>query len=985
MQPMPTQASGAMISQTLIPHALETQQEENVEIPDLDIEEQEVKAECQFVEVENLENPVQQALTCMREEDGSLCEMGRDLEMQRGDNTTTKTLSLQNQHGGDSAEENQNFNRCAFPVALNQESGSIGEEASISYPLSFHHSKENQESSQIALSDMNRNQGMDCVENCQILSARDAATEERAKDNLLDLEDQPVVTENRDSSQSNCFSNALQLDCTHGENKVLNTHKSEPELYCQMLQPVDTESKKPIENSDESNFPSTSPLHSTNSSDCNNVQGIVCNVKSVKEVIFSGQSHHPPSIKESQTHLQENKSQSQNSFPCEPHGIEFKEISYTGLDPSHTKTASHSTSVAETQLNESIANKQIKSASSDSTTHIGNDSQVLCSSVISSNAKGKQQSNISEVMLVFDSDMHCSERPQDCHSHKDFGQTALQQSPDCLPEIETLLTDVALKSEHSLDMGLNRTTIMTLEDSKAPLELSGDVTQSKGTSVNLEHSPVQPAQICHPTAQQNLSQPCSVGKSDENTLSQKISLPSLSQCSLTSIPELLISEWKDLDEEPLEDFEKLEQLCCISGDEDTLGDLFLGNLELLESLKKTPEQRSRALGERGASKDKSLTREGERRVDLKGEEEEFPETYLPGSDRGDKLLRSSLYGQPCSSQEMVPHPSPVFQSSLIDEKHGLEDPILASSCHMSEKNQGQRSLSKMPTKNGLMMQVCEERLQYSLSENVKKNVLWGATVSEAVVLHPWGDPIVEEGDRQREKDSQGSDHKEEPQQAVKPAIPDEPFVAPSDPFTLAGQEAEITPPLVVSNQAMKAKLARLSLSLPPLALSLPLSPSPRVGFWEGGENRERSGRRRGASTGSDPDEEEEEEQEEEGARRVIVVTETDVDRRVGLRSLLKSPREPTEREKERGRNVSFFDDVTVYLFDQETPTNELSTGSAPTSPSPAQDESRAASSIEALGASGTVESRESDDLSINPRLSGTNPVTSSRFTGVFFL
>lgn len=70
------------------------------------------------------------------------------------------------------------------------------------------------------------------------------------------------------------------------------------------------------------------------------------------------------------------------------------------------------------------------------------------------------------------------------------------------------------------------------------------------------------------------------------------------------------------------------------------------------------------------------------------------------------------------------------------------------------------------------------------------------------------------------------------------------------------------------------------------------------------------------STGSDLDDEEEDEQEDESSRRVIVVTETDVDKRVGLRSLLKSPKEPTDRDKDKGRNVSFFDDVTVYLFDQ---------------------------------------------------------------------
>lgn len=44
-----------------------------------------------------------------------------------------------------------------------------------------------------------------------------------------------------------------------------------------------------------------------------------------------------------------------------------------------------------------------------------------------------------------------------------------------------------------------------------------------------------------------------------------------------------------------------------------------------------------------------------------------------------------------------------------------------------------------------------------------------------------------------------------------------------------------------------------------------------------------------------------------------------MDKRVGLRSLLKSPKEPMDRERDRGRNVSFFDDVTIYLFDQVFP------------------------------------------------------------------
>lgn len=38
--------------------------------------------------------------------------------------------------------------------------------------------------------------------------------------------------------------------------------------------------------------------------------------------------------------------------------------------------------------------------------------------------------------------------------------------------------------------------------------------------------------------------------------------------------------------------------------------------------------------------------------------------------------------------------------------------------------------------------VCEEKLQYSLSENVQTNVLWGSTVTESVVLHPWAETSI---------------------------------------------------------------------------------------------------------------------------------------------------------------------------------------------------------------------------------------------------
>ncbi|XP_035195247.1 serine/threonine-protein kinase LMTK2 isoform X1 [Oxyura jamaicensis] len=54
---------------------------------------------------------------------------------------------------------------------------------------------------------------------------------------------------------------------------------------------------------------------------------------------------------------------------------------------------------------------------------------------------------------------------------------------------------------------------------------------------------------------------------------------------------------------------------------------------------------------------------------------------------------------------------------------------------------------------------------------------------------------------------------------------------------------------------------------------------------------------------------------------------TDKDDGKHLRSLLKLPKPLNERQREHWKNekkaVTFFDDVTVYLFDQETPTKEL--------------------------------------------------------------
>ncbi|XP_066538759.1 uncharacterized protein lmtk3 isoform X2 [Hoplias malabaricus] len=466
-------------------------------------------------------------------------------------------------------------------------------------------------------------------------------------------------------------------------------------------------------------------------------------------------------------------------------------------------------------------------------------------------------------------------------------------------------------------------------------------THSKGITANLGHKTHMSLITENQT---HLVSDC-INEDDRNSMSH----PPISQSTLNSIPELLISEWKDLDEEPLEDFEKLEKLCCISGDEDILGDLFLGNLELLESLKKsvTTEQDHENLG--------SL--ESKTRVELKEEVDGISDI-------------SMLKSQGVAQNELGSKYFPEGSQHLLDKKASPN----VSPCHSSEGSKGQQSLSQVPTKNGLMMQVCEEKLQYSLSENVKTNVLWGSTLTDSVILRPWGDTnTTNDTDAAREKPSQDHEIRSE-------ALPSSPVLSQTEEdeteterLTVV-EQPEVSPALPATNQAMKAKLARLSLSLPPLALSLPLSPGPKGGFWDGGDHR--FSRRRGILAGSDPEEDEEEEQEDESSRKVIVITETDVQKRVGLRSLLKSPKEPLDKEnRDHGRNVSFFDDVTVYLFDQETPTNELSSGSTPTSPSPLGKLAH----VDGHGASNHKPSKSKDH--VKPRSpTSVSSAPSSRFT-----
>lgn len=228
-------------------------------------------------------------------------------------------------------------------------------------------------------------------------------------------------------------------------------------------------------------------------------------------------------------------------------------------------------------------------------------------------------------------------------------------------------TESCISSTHNTDV------------SEPPLqEMPPTTTQSKGISANLNIPSV------HITLHDDSNLTSDTESQDEqNNMVQLPAAPSPPQDPLNALPELLISEWKDLDEEPLEDFEKLEQLCCISGDEeDSLGELFLGNLELLESLKKTPDQKGSSAGisDTGEEICGSSSPEGSR-MDLK-------EGRI--SDSSDKLV------------DLAPHLILNSQDKLSPQEE--RNDVLRSPGQTSDvKDQG--SLSKMPTKNGLMMQV----------------------------------------------------------------------------------------------------------------------------------------------------------------------------------------------------------------------------------------------------------------------------------------
>ncbi|NWH55142.1 LMTK1 kinase, partial [Fregata magnificens] len=129
---------------------------------------------------------------------------------------------------------------------------------------------------------------------------------------------------------------------------------------------------------------------------------------------------------------------------------------------------------------------------------------------------------------------------------------------------------------------------------------------------------------------------------------------------------------------------------------------------------------------------------------------------------------------------------------------------------------------------------------------------------------------------------------------------------------------------------------------PPGLSPLPSAREPRLAAPEHREEPEEEEEDTEDSDESDEElrcyniQEQSEESEEEPAAVPIVVAESQSGR--NLRSLLKMPSllseafcEDLERKK---KAVSFYDDVTIYLFDQESPTRELAEQSFPEPPQP---------------------------------------------------
>ncbi|XP_053866132.1 serine/threonine-protein kinase LMTK3-like [Malaclemys terrapin pileata] len=255
---------------------------------------------------------------------------------------------------------------------------------------------------------------------------------------------------------------------------------------------------------------------------------------------------------------------------------------------------------------------------------------------------------------------------------------------------------------------------------------------------------------------------------------------------------------------------------------------------------------------------------------------------------------------------------------------------------------------------GFVVQVSKEQLLVSLRENITRNLLCnhrdlgtlasGAPAAkEEAVIRLWalepegargagdeqdgGGGEVADGPPQEEEEGAESEEGQLDGQGVPEPSGEAPVPSPEGVNPASEQpqpHLDFSTAGSPGSEDIKAKVSRLSLALPPLSLQPFTGPGGRKGC--GGLAPEEEGAGRGAPG---PGEEEEDEEAPGVGGVPIVVSDSDDGR--NLRGLLKSPRSAEEAaELDRKRKmVSFFDDVTVYLFDQETPTNELSSQSGP--------------------------------------------------------
>lgn len=630
---------------------VDIQQEENFENPEINSGQQDITDECLILEVENLENPEQETLLDLNRGCSIRMDINRDLEV----GNTSVNSSLQKNQGLDITEENYNFNSCILVKEKKQDVETVGLQNSLELPDSFMTDKgtKNRQCSQITHYQVNRDQTEDASKNCEAVMTRENALDMCSKDKLLDLEDQHLHIP--ETSASIFTGSLLQQNVSHLGDNGLKMDKSAPGLILQDLLP-----EKPVEDKSTVKFGDSKTPKVHHPSYPQSLE--------LGSSLASNQSDFPESITESQAKLQKNMSQMLDNISV-PDCIIIQNLTETPRP--QTEMTSQSTTVPENQT------KNKKSMSMECTIDDEKSPQSFSSSVDFSSAAKK------------------SEETGTNQSNQLTIQNVDQNSSNSVL-VDKLVTSTCMATDYQSDMNLSHPSGLNLEECTPPQQSASS--SFKGISTHLEPSKNYLDQGPQPTLPEIFSLPfCSTDQNSKISPSPKISPQAFSQCSLSSIPELLISEWKNLDEEPLEDFEKLEQLCCISGDEESFGDLFLGNLELLESLKKTPEKKSNDSVDKDDDEKMNNSLKEEDRLKLRREVD------VDTSERPEQSLRSSLY-QPASNQ-IVSDSLSMSESSFGHKKCNPVGPSLVSSSITVENTKGPSQLSKMPTKNGLMMQV----------------------------------------------------------------------------------------------------------------------------------------------------------------------------------------------------------------------------------------------------------------------------------------